>query len=100
MQTSYGVVWREGASPLARGKLELLARVLRLTGTVGSAHVTREIAYEDLAAVRVGRDSADRLNGVASLVLEPTEGETISLAAVAQPGAVGELAERIASHKG
>jgi hypothetical protein len=99
MQTSYGVVWREGTSPLARGKLELFARALRLTGTVGSSRVTREIAYEDLAAVRVGRDSADRLNGVASLVLEPAEGETISLASVAEPGALGELAERIASLK-
>lgn len=96
METSYGVVWREGGSPLARGKLELLARALRLTGTAGSANVTREIAYEDLADVRVGRESCERLNGIASLVLKPNHGETISLAAVAQPGAVGELAERLA----
>lgn len=96
MQTSYGVVWREGAQPLARGKLELLAHTLRLSGMAGATQVTREIAYADLSTVRVGRDSADRLNGLASLVLEPSEGEPISLTAVAQPGAVGELAERIA----
>ncbi|HEX6619354.1 MAG TPA: hypothetical protein VF024_06840, partial [Solirubrobacteraceae bacterium] len=93
MQTSYGVVWREGAEPLARGKLELLAHTLRLSGMAGASQITREIAYADLSTVRVGRDSADRLHGAASLVLERAEEQTIALTVVSQPGAVGELAE-------
>jgi len=36
MQTTYGVVWRAGGEPLARGKLELLPSVLRLDGLAGS----------------------------------------------------------------
>lgn len=95
MKASYGVVWREGADPLARGKLELLALALRLDGLVGPVPVTREIPYDELAAVRVGRASADRLDGHPTLVLEPRSGNAISLAAVAQPGAVAELAERL-----
>ena len=96
MQTSYGVVWREGAEPLARGKLELLAHTLKLSGMAGATQVTREIAYEDLSTVRVGRDAADRLQGAASLLLERAHQATIALTVVAQPGALGELAERIA----
>jgi hypothetical protein len=95
MKTSYGVVWREGANPLARGKLELLARALRLDGLLGSVRVTLEIPYEQLTAVRVERASSDRLNGHPTLVLDQRKGGAISLAAVAQPGAVAELAERL-----
>jgi hypothetical protein len=96
MRTSYGVVWREGAQPLARGKLELLPRGLKLDGLAGSDRITRELAYDELAAVHVGRSSAERLDGHATLVLEPAGGDLISLAAVAQPGVIGELAERLA----
>jgi hypothetical protein len=96
MRTSYGVVWRDGAKPLARGKLELLSHALRLDGLTDSTPVTREIAYEELAAVRIGRTGSDRLNGHPSLVLEPREGASISLASVAQPGVLAELAEQLA----
>jgi hypothetical protein len=96
MRTSYGVVWREGAQPLARGKLELLPRGLKLDGLAGSDRVTREIPYDDLAGVHVGRSTGERLDGHATLVLEPAGADSISLAAVAQPGVIGELAERLA----
>jgi hypothetical protein len=92
--TSYGVVWREGAS-LARGKLELLPLAIRLEGLAGATAVCRELAYADLEAVRVGRTSADRVNGQPTLVLEPHDGEPIVLAAVAQTGVVAELSERL-----
>ena len=96
MRRTYGVVWREGDEPLARGKLELLAHALRLDGLSGTDPVSREIAYDGLAGVHVGRSPAERLNGHSTLVLEPASGASISLAAVAQPGVVGELAERLA----
>ena len=96
MRRTYGVVWREGDEPLARGKLELLAHALRLDGLSGTDPVSREIAYDGLAGVHVGRSPAERLNGHSTLVLEPASGASISLAAVAQPGIVGELAERLA----
>ena len=36
MRTTSGVVWREGETPLARGKLELLPLSVRLDGLAGS----------------------------------------------------------------
>jgi hypothetical protein len=96
MQQSYGVVWREGAEPLARGKLELHPGSLRLDGLAGSEPSCREIAYDDLALVRVGRAPADRIAGRPSLVLELQGGTSLAIASVSLPGVVGELAERIA----
>ena len=96
MRTTYGVVWRAGETPLARGKLELLPTAVRLEGLVGTAHVTQTIPYGSLEGLHVGRLRSERLNGHPTLVLEPSTGEPIVIAAVAQTGVVGELAERLA----
>lgn len=97
MSRSYAVVWREGDSPLARGKLELLSTSIRLDGLVESRPLVREMPYETLTSVRVGRMSSDRLDGRPSLMLEQRSGGPISIASVAESGAVAELAERLAS---
>jgi hypothetical protein len=96
LRSSYGVVWREGAQPLARGKLELLPRTLRLEGISGDEPTTREIAYESLSEIRIGRNGHDRLDGRTSLVLEPRVGEPVTIASVAQTGVISEIAERLA----
>lgn len=93
MQRTYGVVWREGSEPLAAGKLELLANGLRLDGLDGS----EEIAYEDLAAVRIGRTTGERIDGRPSVVLVRAYGDPVTIATVAQPSLVGEIAERLAA---
>lgn len=97
MRTSYGVVWREGNKPLARGKLELLPRVVRLDGMTGSEPIIREIAYDYLAEIRIGRSPDERIDGRPSLVLEPRTGDTVSIASVAQTGVIAEIAERLAA---
>jgi hypothetical protein len=97
MHTSYGVVWREGAKPLARGKLELLPRAVRLDGMAGSEPVTHEIAYDYLSEIRVGRTPDERIDGRPCLVLEPRTGDRVTIASVAQSGVVGELAERLSA---
>jgi hypothetical protein len=97
MNISYGVVWRERSLPLATGKLELLPHALRFEGIADGRSTTREIAYENLAGVRVGRAPADRLNGRPSLVIERRSGQAITIASVAQSGIVAEIAERLAS---
>jgi len=96
MRTSYGVVWREGEHRLARGKLELLPRALRLDGMVGSLPIVRELPYESLSEIRIGRSPLDRIDGRPSLVLEPRTGDTLSIASVAQAGVLAEIAERLA----
>jgi hypothetical protein len=95
MSNSYGVVWREANDHLARGSLELLPRALRLDGMAGCDRAGRELRYADLAAVHVGRGAAERIDGRPSLVLQPRLGPPISIASVAEPGAIGELADRL-----
>lgn len=97
MRTSYGVVWKEGSGPLARGKLELLPQAVRLEGMTGSEPTTREIAYDLLSEIRIGRSAGERIDGRTSLVLAPRTGETVSIASVAQAGVVAEIAERLAA---
>jgi hypothetical protein len=97
MRKSYGVVWREGTRPLARGKLELLPRAMRLEGMTGSEPTTREIAYDYLTEIRIGRSPEERIDGHPSLVVAPRTGDTLSIASVAQSGVVAELAERLSA---
>ena len=91
MKRTYGVVWREGASPLATGKLELLPRGLRLEGRERS----EDIPYERLSSVHIGRTATERINGRPSLVLERTGAAALTIAAVAETGLVGEIAEQL-----
>ena len=93
MQTSYGVVWREGDSGLAAGKLELLPLGIRLEGLEGA----REIPYEGLAGVHIGRLAAERIDGRPSVVLEQRSGPPVTIATVARPSLVGEIVERLAA---
>jgi hypothetical protein len=95
MQTSYGVVWREGSAPLSSGKLELRPRAIRLEGLDRAA----EIPYEVLAGVRVGRSSGDRIDGRPSVVLERRAGEPISISTVAQPSLLGEIVDQVVAHR-
>ena len=96
MRTSYGVVWRSGESPSARGKLELLPRVVRLDGVRGEEHVALDIPYEELEGVHVGRTPAERLNGHPTLVLEPHGRAPVVVSPLAQAGVIAELTEQIA----
>jgi hypothetical protein len=97
MRTSYGVVWRDGHKPLARGKLELLPRAIRLDGMSGSKPASREIAYDYLSEIRIGRAPSERIDGRPSLLLEPRTGDTVAIASVAQSGVIAEIAERLAA---
>jgi hypothetical protein len=97
MSRTYGVVWREGMLPPATGKMELLPRALSLEGLADSQPARREIAYDSLACVRVGRTSADRIHGRPTVVVEPRRGPSISIATFDQPGLVGEIVEHLSA---
>src|SRR5205823_6284446 len=94
---SYGVVWQEGGLPLATGRLELLARGIRLDGRADSRRCSRELSYESLVAVRVGRAAAERLCQRPTLILERRSGLPIRIATVTQSSLVAEIAERLAA---
>ena len=93
MRTSYGVVWREGASPLAAGKLELLPRGIRLDGLEGP----QDIPYELLSGVRVGRLAGERIDGRPSVVIDRRSGASVTISTVAKPSLVGEIVEQLAA---
>ncbi|MGZ4258052.1 MAG: hypothetical protein ACXVRE_09830 [Gaiellaceae bacterium] len=93
MQRTYGVVWREGASQLATGKLELRASGVRLEGRLG----TQDISYTGVSSVHVGRKPEERIDGRPSIVLERFGRPPVTIATVAQPSLVGEIAERLAA---
>jgi hypothetical protein len=93
MQRTYGVVWREGASDLATGKLELLASGVRLEGR----ECCRDIPYGGVSSVHVGRRPDERIDGRPSIVLERFGKEPVTIATVAQSSLVGEIAERLAA---
>ena len=96
MRTTYGVVWRAGAEPLARGKLELFPLAVQLDGLSGSKPVSLKIPYDELEDVRTGRAAGDRLNGQPTLVLRQYGHEPVVIAAVAQSGVVAELTQHLA----
>jgi hypothetical protein len=91
METSYGVVWREGDRAPETGKLELLPRGVRLAGRLS----TRQIPYEGISAVRIGRSSGDRIAKSPSVVLERRGSEPVTISTVARPSLIGELAARL-----
>jgi len=93
MQRTYGVVWREGASKRATGKLELLASGVRLEGREDS----RDIPYADLSGVHVGRRPEERIDGRPSIVLERFGRPPVTITSVAEASLVREIAERLAA---
>jgi hypothetical protein len=88
---SYPVVWRENGFQ-GTGKLEIRPGTVELDG----AHGSREIPFAEITAARVGGRS-ERIEGRPSLILELREGPPVTVSPVSQPGAVTELAERLAA---
>lgn len=95
MRQTYGVVWRRGETPVARGRLELEGSALRLIGMDAREVVTEEIRYEDIEGVHVGRRTDERIHGRPSLVIELPGREPISFTSITEPGVIGELTDRI-----
>ena len=92
---TYGVVWREGEAPLARGRLEVHPRRIRLFGVSRSEPVTSDLRYDELVDVRIGRAAGERLAGRPTLILERADGPSVTIASVAQSGVLTEIMERI-----
>lgn len=94
---SYGVVWQENERGLVAGKLELDCDGLRLEGNDRDHLTVCVLAYRELAAVRIDRESTNRLDSRPTLVLERSNGDTIHITALVQAGIVTEIAERLAA---
>jgi hypothetical protein len=64
---------------------------------VGSVPTTRQIPYELLSEIRIGRSAVDRIDGRPTLVLASRTGNHYAIASVAQAGVIAEIAERLAA---
>jgi hypothetical protein len=96
MRVTYAVTWQEPEGDRHSGRLELGTDELRLDGRNGEGAVTRSIRYADVSRYRLARSSGDRLQGRPTLILELADDSALKIASVAQPGIIGEVAERLA----
>jgi hypothetical protein len=97
MRQTYAVTWSTPGGAVHAGRLELRPDGLMLRGGSGCELIVERLAYEDLRAVRRARTLRERVRGRTSLVLELFAGGAISIASVGQPGALTEVAERLAA---
>jgi hypothetical protein len=97
MRETYAVTWSKPDGHVYAGRLELLRDGLLLRGGSGKNLVVERLDYDDLRAVRRARSIRERVRGRTSLVLELLAGGEISIASLGQPGALTEVAERLAS---
>ena len=100
MRITYAVTWEEPDGARHSGRLELGAEALTLEGGNDNAAARRVLPYGDVAGFRLARANGDRLQGRPTLILELPGERAIRLASVAQPGIVGELADRLAELAG
>lgn len=93
--SSYPVVWAEPDARPATGRLTTDPAALRLEGATDGRLVTRTVALDALAGVRIGRKDAERLSGRATLVLERHDGPDLLVQPIG-PGLLAEVADMLA----
>jgi hypothetical protein len=98
METSYAVKWREPDGSTHIGRLELGPRALRLEArTAGGTAVEREIGYEEIQGLRIGRSEADRLDDHPALVVDRADGSYSVTSTFLGAGILQELVRRMSS---
>jgi hypothetical protein len=94
---TYAVTWSVSGGDVHAGRLELGPRALTLRGGAGTQAVVERLPYARVANVRRAQSPRERVRGRTSLVFELLAGGEICIASVGQPGALNEVAERIAA---
>jgi|GEM_PF-1176424 len=79
MHERYPVAFRAG-SEAATGRLDIEHDRLLLHGVAGPDAVSLEIPFAELAAIRIGRSTEERLNSYRTVVLERTNGAAVQVA--------------------
>lgn len=96
MKTSYAAKWREPDGTTHVGRLELGPTAIHLEAQPAGT-TTREIGYEEIQGLRIGRNEADRLDDHPTLVVERTDGSYSITSKVMGAGILQELVGRLAS---
>lgn len=89
---TYAVVWSENDEVPRPGRLELGRSFLSLAG-----RRERELAYDDVADVRIDRRPKLRLAGRPTLVIRSRTGDSFRIASLDGAGTLHELEERLHS---
>jgi hypothetical protein len=93
---SYAVLWRQPGGEVCSGELELGEQALRLEGTCRDGTIcTRDIVYQTIAGVRVGRAARERIDSRAALVVELPRGQILLLTSPVGLGMIHEMADRL-----
>jgi hypothetical protein len=96
VKTGYAVKWREPDGREYLGLLTLTPAVLRLEGRGSEGRIVeRQLARDRLRDVRIGRTTADRLDGRPTLVVEHPDGTYHVAGAVTSTGILRELVGRL-----
>ena len=103
MQTpelSIPVIWTaDSGAPLA-GRLDVYADRLHLDGGSRDRREQRDVRFDEIASMRMGRDNGDRIHGRTALVLALDGGGTVAVASFDRPGTIAELQHRIEARMG
>lgn len=96
--TGYAVIWQRTSGPTYAGRLEIGDGRIRMAGSAPEEHRTQleQIPLELVESVSVARGSDARLKDLPTLVLDVRGTTPLRVATVAGPGALSELARRIA----
>jgi hypothetical protein len=94
-ELSVPVIWLENGGPPQAGRADLTADGVRFDGGSRADRRALDVAYADIASVRIGRNGPDRIDGRRAVVLELRAGGEVSFVAFDRPGAALELAHRV-----
>jgi hypothetical protein len=87
--STYAVSWKGTGGRRCAGRLDMDGRALLLTGASDGCHVEEAIPFREIDGVRIE---------AGCLQVRRRNGRSLSIASLDAPGALRELAERLAAH--
>lgn len=91
----YPVVWCLESGRTYAGSLVFGPSAFILDGVAGGDRSVVELSYGDVARVRMAGTREERVRGRPTLLVDTTTGPCIRIAAVAQAGVMGEVADAL-----
>ena len=94
-ELSIPVIWTEDGGAQLAGRLDVFGDRLHLDGGSRDHRTLRDVRYDEIAAARIGRDTRDRINGRAAMIVDLLTGGRVSFVGFDRPGTLIELLHRV-----
>jgi hypothetical protein len=94
-ELSIPVIWTEDGGAQLAGRLDVYDDRLHLDGGSRAVHALRDVRYDEIATARIARDTGDRINGRAAMVVDLLSGGRLSFVGLDRPGTISELLHRV-----